>query len=272
MKIPRLLLGCVAVLVASLGAGLRAEDNRRVADLYLKLIWVNPGEFDMGFGSTGHIWVGDQAPTTHVVLTRGFWLGQTEVTQYQWKAVMGDNPSAHDGESRPVEKVDWDMAMKFCAKLTERERAAGRLSNDLAFTLPTEAQWEYACRAGRTGLDVKAIKRVLIDYTEINTMAWTGENGEGKTHPVGRRKPNAWGFYDMQGNVSEWCLSSFKHDYPGGTVTDPVFAANDTNLRFRRGGDAETKPSFCISTARWWQRRDFASPGTGFRVALCPVR
>jgi formylglycine-generating enzyme required for sulfatase activity len=269
MKIPRLLLGCVAVLVASLGAGLRAEDNRMVADLRLKLIWVNPGEFDMGTLGSG---VTDERPITHVILTRGFWLGQTEVTQAQWKALMGENPSQQDGDSRPVDTVDWDDAMKFCAKLTERERAAGRLTNDLAFTLPTEAQWEYACRAGRTAYDVGLVKRVAIDYTEINAMSWNRENSEGKTHPVGRKKSNAWGFFDMQGNATEWCLSSFEHDYAGDTVTDPVFVTKDTTLRFHRGGSFDDKPPGCTSTVRSWRFNYSKNAGSGFRVALCRVR
>lgn len=264
----RFLFACIALLF--LGAALKAEDNKVIADLHLRLNWIKPGEFDMGTKSSG---VMDQQPVTHVILTEGFWLGITEVTQAQWTAIMEKNPSNHQGDNLPVEGVGWDDAIKFCMKLTQRERAAGRLPEGFVYTLPTEAQWEYACRAGRTGYDVGMVNRVYDDFTEINAMAWTRENSGGATHPVGRKKPNAWGLYDMQGNVTEWCLSSWRHDYPGGTVTDPYHPMpKGEALVFYRGGAFGVEPGACTSTFRWWQFYYGYSPTSGFRLALCRAR
>lgn len=274
MKTSRLALACIAMLVAGGKARLNAEENRLIPDLHLKLVWIKPGEFDLGTKASGNA---NTQPVTHVVLTRGFWLGITEVTQLQWTTLMGKNPSTYKGDNLPVDGVTWDAAMEFCAKLTQRERAAGRLSADLVYTLPTEAQWEYACRAGRTGYDVGLVDQVYEDFTQINAMSWNNGNAQGTTHPVGHKKANAWGLYDMQGNVVEWCLSSFMSaevGYPGGTLTDPAHTATEAReeLRLFRGGSYGTPPYSCTSTDRWWQFRDWQSPSTGLRVALCPVK
>ena len=274
MKTSRLVLACVAMLVAGAGARLVAEESRVIPDLHLRLVWIKPGEFDLGTKESGNL---DTQPITHVVLTRGFWLGITEVTQVQWTAIMGKNPSSFKGDTLPVDSVTWDAAMQFCEKLTQRERAAGRLSADLAYTLPTEAQWEYACRAGRTGYDVGMINQIYNDFTQINAMSWNSANSTGTTHSVGHKKPNAWGLYDMQGNVVEWCRSSFmsaEQGYPGGTITDPNHTptADREELRLFRGGSYGAPPYSCTSTNRWWQFRDWQSPSTGLRLALCPVK
>lgn len=163
-------------------------------------------------------------PVTQVRFSQGFWLGQTEVTQAQWEAVMGGNPSNFKGGNLPVEQVRWNDAMEFCRRLTEREHAAGRLSNDLAYTLPTEAQWEYACRSGTTG-----------DYAgNLDAMAWYGANSGNQTRPVRQKQANAWGLYDMHGNVWEWCADWYGN-YPGGSVADPSGAASGS-YRVNRGG------------------------------------
>lgn len=121
-----------------------------------------------------------------------FWMGKYQVTQAQWKAVMGDNPSHFKGDKLPVEKVSWDEVQEFCKKLSE---LTGK-----EYRLPTEDEWEYACRAGSTGQYCFGDdKKMLGEY------AWYDENSEGTTHPVGQKKPNAWGLYDMHGNVLEWC-------------------------------------------------------------------
>jgi formylglycine-generating enzyme required for sulfatase activity len=135
----------------------------------MAMIWIAPGTFLM---SSTH-GAGDD---TLVTLTRGYWLGQTEVTQGQWQAVIDrvPVPSFFKGSDRPVEQVGWNLVMEFCLKLTERERAAGRLPEGYTYTLPTEAQWEYACRAGTTG-----------KYAgEIEAMAWYDTNSGAQTHPV----------------------------------------------------------------------------------------
>lgn len=234
-------------------SGERRAKNHAIANLGIELIWIDPGNFSMGSASGGD---NDERPVTMVTLSRGFWLAQTEVTQAQWQAVMGSNPSNFKGTNLPVEQVNWTEAMEFCRKLTERERAAGRLPAGYAYTLPTEAQWEYACRAGTTG-----------EYAgDLNAMAWYKGNSGDQTHPVAQKQPNAWGLYDMHGNVWEWCLDWYG-DYPGGSVTDPKGAASGS-YRVNRGGSWRFFAAFCRSA-----NRDRAGPGIrwgnlGFRLAL----
>ena len=149
----------------------------------LDMIWIPAGNFTMGSpeSEVGHY--NDEGPQTQVTLSQGFWLGKTPVTQGQYQAVMGNNPScfAAAGADAPVEQVSWDDAMAFCQKLTEQERTAGHLPEGYALTLPTEAQWEYACRAGTTG-----------PYAgDLDGMAWYNKNSDNTTHPVGTKQPNA---------------------------------------------------------------------------------
>jgi formylglycine-generating enzyme required for sulfatase activity len=162
-------------------------EPRTIIDLTLKLLPIPAGTFTMGEGSDG------PAPVHLVTISKPFFLGATEVTQAQWSVVMGGNPSKFKGDKLPVENVSWDDAMAFCKKLTERERTAGRLPAGYIYTLPTEAQWEYACRAGTIG-------RYAGD---LDAMAWYDENSSRKTHPVGSKKANGWGLSDMHGNVWE---------------------------------------------------------------------
>ena len=150
-------------------------------------------------------------------------MGKYEVTQAQYQAVMGTNPSKFKGDDLPVERVSWSDATNFCAKLTANEKAAGRLPEGYAYTLPTEAQWEYACRAGTTtalnsGKDLSDKE----ECSEMDEVGWYNYNrGDSYTYPVGQKQPNAWGLYDMHGNVWEWCSDWFG-DYSSPTVTDPT--------------------------------------------------
>ncbi len=230
----------------------------------LEMIWVNKGTFIMGSPSGESGREGDE--TQHeVTLTKGFWLGTYEVTQAQWYAVMGTDPSHFKGSQRPVEQVSYDDALAFCRRLTEKERAAGRLSNKYEYTLPTEAQWEYACRAGT--------KTALNNGTENNfaEVAWygsdgTGGNAGGVSHIVGQRKPNAWGFYDMHGNVWEWCLDWYG-SYPTTAVTDPEGAGTGPN-RMSRGGSWWYVPERSRSANRSYDAPSRRSSDLGFRLAL----
>lgn len=191
---------------------IREGEKISIPDLKLELLWVKPGEFTMGSSSEEPQRNKAEGPQTRVKISRGFWLGKTEVTQSQYEKVTGQNPShfKEQGKDLPVERVSWRSAMEFCKKLNERERSAGRLPVGYEYTLPTEAQWEYAYRAGTTG-----------EYPEEpDAMAWHKENSGESTHPVGLRRPNPWGFYDMAGNVLEWTFDWFG-PYPGGMVTDP---------------------------------------------------
>jgi formylglycine-generating enzyme required for sulfatase activity len=224
----------------------------------LELIWINPGTFTMGSPNDEAERARDEGPQTVVTISKGFWLEDTPVTQEQYRAVMGNNPSefTNIGVDAPVEKVSWDEAMDFCQSLTELERAAGHLPKGYVYTLPTEAQWEYACRAGTTE----------SRYGNLNNIAWFLGNNTGHTHPVARKEPNDWGLYDMNGNVWQWC-SDWYGPYHGGNVTDPVGAPPNT-VRVMRGGSWDDASDYCRSACRYWVGPDRRENYIGFRVAL----
>lgn len=234
-----------------------ATASRTIPDLGIEMIQIKPGTFTMGDGSDAN-----NTPS-QVTLTQAFLLGKTEVTQGQYEAVMGTNPSKFKkvGRNAPVEQVSWDEAMEFCRRLTERERGAGRLPEGFAYTLPTEAQWEFACRAGTTG-----------SYAgDLNAMAWYDENSGNKTHPVGTKQANAWGLFDMHGNVWEWCADWYASSYPGGSVTDPMGVASGPS-RVIRGGSWNLSADLCRSASRHHSSADYRYRDLGFRLALGSVR
>ena len=268
-RIPRRVFGgplrIVVVLVVSAAVALAGESpasERRashvIADLALELLWVEPGAFTMGSPLDEPQREKAEGPPWRVTLSRGFWLGKTEVTQAQYEAVTGANPSTLKaaGPQAPVERVSWLDAMAFCRKLTARERAAGRLPEGYAFTLPTEAQWEYACRAGTAG-----------SYPgEPYAMGWFNDNSDATTHPVAEKQPNAWGFFDMGGNVLEWCLDWYA-PYPRGAATDPA-GPERGYYRVARGGSWRTKVEVGRSAARAGGSAGRLDYTLGFRLAL----
>jgi len=176
-------------------------------EVKMELVLVKPGAFTMGEKDSA---------ICRVTLTRPFYLGKYEVTQEQWEKVMGSNPSKFKGAKHPVETVSWDDCQSFLAKL--KEKAPGH-----PFALPTEAQWEYACRAGST-----------TDPDSWDEWAWGVNTAGGTTHPVGEKKPNPWGLYDMHGNVWEWC-ADFYGPYPSAAQTNPTGPASG-RTRVLRGG------------------------------------
>jgi len=229
----------------------RIGENFTLAEPGLAMIWVSPGKFLM---SSPH-GAGDD---TWVTLSRGYWLGRTEVTQYQWQAIMDrvPIPSHFRGSDRPVERVAWPTVAEFCQKLTERERAAGRLPDGWRYTLPTEAQWEFACRAGTDG-----------KYAgDLEAMAWYEANSGEQSHPVAQKQPNAWGFYDMHGNVFEWCADWYR-GYPGGEVSDPTGPAAG-QFRVLRGGSWFQPAGWSRSSFRFWHTGEYRVNHVGFRLAL----
>nr|WP_271960234.1 SUMF1/EgtB/PvdO family nonheme iron enzyme [Rubripirellula sp.] len=213
------------------------------------------GTFTMGDAS------GDDDETPHeVTLTQPFKMGVHEVTQAQYEQVMKNNPSKFKGADHPVEMVSWDEAVEFCRRLSEvpAEKAAGNV-----YRLPTEAEWEYACRAGTaTKFNYGDDKSDLGDY------GWYSENSDRKTHPVGSKLPNAWGLYDMHGNVWEWCRD-WHGDYPSGSVTDPS-GATSSSLRVFRGGSWYYIAEICRSAIRCRDGPSLRYDDLGFRVSLSP--
>ncbi len=230
----------------------------------MKFKLIPAGTLTMGDAS------GDDDETPHeVTLTKPFKMGVHEVTQDQYEQVMGVNPSEFKGANNPVEMVSWEEAVEFCRRLSElpAEKAAGNV-----YRLPTEAEWEYACRAGTT-----TKYSFGDDESDFGEYGWYRENSGRTTHPVGSKLPNAWGLYDMHGNVWEWCQDRYG-DYPSGSVTDPSGAtssslrllartATSSSLRVVRGGSWLNTADDCRSANR---SRDLSSyrfsRGLGFRV------
>jgi formylglycine-generating enzyme required for sulfatase activity len=230
-----------------------------------RFVWLPWGIFTMGSPTNEVDRYANEGPQTQVTLTRGFFLGRYEVTQGEYLAVMGSNPSYFTGDTnRPVERVSWHDATNYCARLTAQERLAGRLPAGWAYRLPTEAEWEYACRAGTTN---RFYYGDDPGYTQLANYAWYSANSGSTTHPVGGKLPNRWGLYDMAGNVWEWC-SDWYGAYPGGSVTDPQGPASGSN-RVVRGGSWSFNAFHCRSASRYG---DPASRGfdIGFRVVLAP--
>ncbi len=236
-----------------------------------RLVWIAPGTFTMGSPDSEQDRNPSEGPQTVVTLTRGFWMSQRETTQAEYQSVMGLNPSGFIVDpQRPVESVSWYDAANYCRKLTKRERAAGRLPTGYAYRLPTEAEWEYACRAGTTtrfsfGDDP--------DYTHLGDYAWYFGNSAGQTHPVGQKLPNAWGLYDMYGNVWEWCQDFYSNSLPGGSVTDPQ-GANSGARSVVRGGCwlafSGLTYSWLRSACRGGEYSYHPASGIGFRPVLAP--
>ncbi len=167
----------------------------------LDLVLISAGSFTMGSTRADKYAIGDERPSHRVQISKPFYLGKYLVTQQQWKAVMGNNPSQFQGLTNPVDNVSWNDCQKFLKTLN------GKVGGG-SFSLPTEAQWEYACRAGSTTRYCFGDKE-----SQLGDYAWYEDNNGNKTHPVGQKKPNAWGLYDMHGNVWEWCADWFDDEY-----------------------------------------------------------
>ena len=224
----------------------------------LTMIGVAPGSFMMG-SENGY---DSQKPVYRVTLTKPYYLGETEVTQAQWRAVMGNNPSYFQGDDHPVEQVSWDDAMAFCQKLNDE----GRAPKDWKFTLPTEAQWEYACRGGN-----KSRGYTYSGSDDVGEVAWYGNNSGRETHAVRQKEANELGFYDMSGNVFEWCLDRYG-DYSSGAVTDPQ-GPDSGSSRVLRGGSWGNSAEVCRSASRvFGSPDDQGRQNFGFRLALVPVQ
>jgi formylglycine-generating enzyme required for sulfatase activity len=283
----------------------------------IDMIWIMPGNFTMGSPATEPGRKDDEGPQTEVTIAKGYWLGKTEITAGQWKAVMGeslrehvismlndetvydfggakkklrefmnfkkDDPDkimANEDDKVPMYFVSWDDAMEFCNKLNSREKANGHLPKGYAYTLPSEAQWEYACRAG-TGAATFAGPLVMEgrQAAVLNDIAWYGANNavsyQGKKlgnsgagpRNAGEKKPNAWGLQDMPGNLWEWCRDWYAA-YPGGHITESGMPASGSG-RVNRGGSWGSAAAAERSASRASNPPAEKSAYRGFRIALC---
>ena len=201
-----------------------------------------------------------------ITLTSDYWLSKYETDQGEYAALMGKNPSKFVGDlHRPVEKVSHLDAQAYCAEVSRRERSAGHLPANYAYRLPTEAEWEYACRAGSTN------RFSFGEETgEADKYAWTDENSEATSHPVGQKLPNAWGLYDMHGNVWEWVQDWFAQ-YPVESQTNPV-GPSTSKFKVFRGGGWNNEIQFARSGNRFMMGVSNGIHFVGFRMALGRVQ
>jgi formylglycine-generating enzyme required for sulfatase activity len=252
--------------------GARAGEEREISKV--KFCWAPAGTFRMGSASGEPDRRVDEGPVT-VTLSRGFWIGKYELTQGQWTARMGPFPREPDkgvGDEFPVYWVNYPEAEEFCRRLTAQSRASGALPNDWEIRLPTEAQWEYACRAGSpTATSFGA----TLTFTQANIGSQCPGDGPGnpagKASKVGSYPANAWGLYDMHGNVWEWCRDWYHRQLPGGR--DPDLSAekgemnrDGTYSRVRRGGAWIEQGWACRSAMRLRYEPERRSDHIGFRV------
>jgi formylglycine-generating enzyme required for sulfatase activity len=245
-------------LAVDLGGGVKIE-----------MVLIPAGEFLMGSPVSDKDARPNEKPQHRVRITKPFYLGKYLVTQEQWEAIMGKKPSQFKGPKNPVEHVSWDDCQQFLGKLNAKS-AAGRGK----FQLPTEAQWEYACRAGNTkrycfGNEESALGKCA--WYDANSGARPNENC--KTHPVGVKKPNAWGLYDVHGNVWEWCADWYDEheDYYAASPTDDPNGPATGSTRVIRGGSYVHDAKDCRSAARGNYTHEVRVNYLGLRVAMVPA-
>ena len=255
---------CCLMIVWLLGAGFSASPQPVLTPVAgqewrdsvtgMEFVWIPGGCFQMGqtenekrelikdVGEEKYKkYYTDELPR-HKVCLDGFWMGKYEVTQAEWQTVMGNNPSSFKGDARPVETVSWDDVQQFIQKLNSR--------SDGTFRLPSEAEWEHACRAGS-----QTAYSFGNDSNRLGEYAWYTTNSRGTTHPVGQLKPNAFGLYDMHGNVWEWCEDPWHKNYQGAPTDGSVWLENgEDNLRLLKGGSWLIDPGLlrCAYRLNYW--------------------
>jgi formylglycine-generating enzyme required for sulfatase activity len=237
----------------------------------LELLLVKAGSFTMGHSPDSKLHLSDKS--FEMTLEKDFWLGKNLVTQAQWQSVMNDNPSKFKGKNLPIENISWHEAKEFCEKINILYN--NLLSNNYKFDLPTEAQWEYSCRAS-----TKTKNYLGNEIEDVLKIAWCSENSDNKTHEVGQKIPNSWGFYDMFGNVLEWCFDMIV-DYPKKEAADWIGFDNNEYLgskgvgsRIIRGGCYLDQSNFDVFDAatRGYLGENDKDSLYGFRLCLAPIK
>lgn len=224
----------------------------------IKFVLIPAGRFMMGSPSTEKSRETDEGPQRGITITKPFYMAVTPLTQQQYQAVTGQNPGAFVGPDNPVVNVSWHEATDYCKSLSQQTSKKVRL--------PTEAEWEYACRAG-------GATRYFFgdDDKQLGDYAWYQRNSEQKTHPVAGKKPNAWGLYDMHGNVWEMCQDWYDDGYKDAKTADPTgpkASPNAINTRVMRGGSWSSTAVSCRSAARYYIWHTSQMDSVGFRVVM----
>jgi formylglycine-generating enzyme required for sulfatase activity len=239
------------------------------------MAWMPPGTFLMG-SPTNEVGRGSDEILHEVTLTHGFYIGNDLVMQGDFLSVEGINPSYFNGIqgtndygtdlTRPVEMVYQSVAADYCAKVTIREQQAGRLPANWVYRLPTEAEWEYACRSGTTN---RFSYGDDPGYMTLVNYAWYAANSGSMTQPVAQKLPNPSGMYDVHGNVYEWC-QDFYGAYPAGPVVDPQGPIGGSDVVFRGGAWSSSSGKFCRSAGRYSANQSYRDNTIGFRVVVGP--
>ena len=248
------------------------------------MVAIAPGTFQMGspepVGLAPYYNQAVSQPVHPVAITRPFWMGRFEVTQEEYHAVTGSNPSYFSGTNFPVEQVSWIDAVAYCDALTVLEAAAGRLPSGYEYRLPTEAEWEYCCRAGTTSEwssgDSLDCMHANHYYSGVHCVYNVNGPGGAYASAVGSLSANPWGLHDMHGNVWEWCLDGYFAGtaYSTGAVSDPfVDSGSDPTALYRlfRGGSLLYQSYYCRSASRYWSLPNYTVYVIGFRVVCAPV-
>ena len=226
-----------------------------------QLVWIPPGQFVMGSPDDESGRFMDEGPAHTTDVPHGFWISRYEVTQKNYKELMGENPSStEDSPDLPVNRVTWHEAVEYCKRLTNAEGSIGRLPSGYVYRLPTETEWEYACRAGAKG---------AYSYGDsadsLSEYGWWAGNSGNQPEPVGKLKPNTWGLYDMHGNLFEWCNDAYVA-YPGGRAFSTT-----GKMKVLRGGAYYCPSNILRSACRVEaQEPDYRWILAGFRVVLAP--
>lgn len=248
------LAACVVLALTFLTLGVRASDapgKTLSLDLgggvKLEMVLIPAGKFMMGSDKGG------EKPAHEVTITKPFYMGKFTVTQAQYQQVIGSNPSKFKGAENPVDSISWEVAQKFCAKASEITK--------MTITLPTEAQWEYACRAGS-----KTAYYNGDTEADLEKAGWYSVNAKDTTHPCGKKEPNAWGLYDMHGNIWQWCMDWHDSTYYAKSPKEDPQGPESGATRVMRGGTYDTTAYGCRSAYRYSFEPARKFENMGFRV------
>ena len=244
-------------------SGCTENNNDEIEQTYnnslgMEFVLIPAGEFYMGSDSTSLVAFDD--PSHLVKISEPFYMARYEVTQEEWTELMGENPSLFEGSELPVEQVSWNDAQEFVNRLNEKE-------NTDKYRLSSEAEWEYACRAGTTTeFSFTNEADDLDEYGWSNTYGWCAINSNGTTQPVGEKEANQWGLYDMHGNVWEWTQDSWHDNYEGAPDDGSAWESENTVIRVGKGGSWMDGPNICQSSFRGQLDADAGLSVLGFRI------